>query len=254
MNITAGDIGQLRATSLFAGFSRGDFDEIRRHCKAVEVQEGDILFAENEPCSGIYCVIDGLIKLFVTGPRDQEKIIEFIEPGETFAEGAMFSGQGYPVSAMAIMDSRLVSVDAYRFMRFLNRRPELAWMMLVVTSRRLHQLVAQVRSMCLHTAEQKVANYLMEYFDPDAPDQPVGHLPLRRAEFASALGLSVETLCRVVTNFRKRGWIRTHNSAIAVDRPQELKALLDAPAPTCGSVGEPDRERAAAYRLMVEPV
>ncbi len=245
MNITASDIRVLRSTTLFSGFSQSDFDEMRNSFKAAYFEENAVLFHENEPCSAIYCVVSGLIKLFVTGPREQEKIIEFIEPGETFAEAAMFSGKGYPVSAMAIIDSRLVSVDAYQFMRFLNRRPELAWMMLSVTSRRLHQLVAQVRSMCLHTAEQKVANYLLEYYDPEVPGESVGHLPVRRAEFASALGLSVETLCRVVTNFRKRGWIRTHNSAIVVDDADALETLLNGPPHACGAVEETKRVSAS---------
>ena len=140
----------------------------------------------------------------------------------------MFSGQGYPVSAVAIEDTRLIAVDAYSLMRYLRQRPDLNWAMLAMLSRRLHQLVGQVKSMSLHSAEQKVAQYLLDYYDADSPDRPVANLPPRRTDLAAVLGITAETLCRIIANFRKRGWIVTQDSAIVITEPQAMMALLQA--------------------------
>jgi len=226
-------IDVLGQTALFSGYSSMDLEEIRRFTRTTYLEAGEVLFRESEPCSAIYCVLDGLIKLCVHGPKNHEKIVEFIGPRQTFAEAAMFSGQGYPVSAIAIEESELIALDAYSFMRYLRQRPDLNWVMLAMLSRRLHQLVGQVKSMCLHNAEQKVANFLMEYYDPDTPDRPVSNLPARRAELASVLGITAETLCRTLTNFRKRGWIRTLDSAIIVDNPGRLHALVKGQGAVC---------------------
>lgn len=219
----------LKRAPLFSGFSDRDFEDIRKFSKYIYLEHGRLVFAEGESCSAVYCVVEGLVKLFVRGPRKQVKIIEFIAPGETFAEAAMFSGQGYPVSSMTIEDSKLIAVDAYSFMRYVRGRPDLSWKMLAVMSGRLHQLVGQIKSMCLHNAEQKFANYLLEHFDSDSPNAPVDHLPSRRAELASVLGITAETLCRVIAGFRRLNYIETQDSAITVTQPDALRGLLAAP-------------------------
>ena len=216
----------LKTAHLFSGYTERDLAEISRFAKPVHIEAHDVLFRESEPCSAIYCLAEGLIKLCLYGPKRQEKIVEIIGTGQTFAEAAMFSGQGYPVSAVAIEDSRLVAVDAYSFMRYLRQRPDLNWTMLAMLSRRLHQLVGQVKSMSLHSAEQKVAKYLMEYYDVDSPDRPVGNLPPRRADLAAVLGITAETLCRIIANFRKRGGISTADNAIVIVEPAAMLGLL----------------------------
>ncbi len=216
----------LRKTPLFSGYSETDLGEVARFARLAYAETGAVLFRESEPCSSIYCLVEGLVKLCLVGPKNQEKIVEFIGPGQTFAEAAMFSGQGYPGSAVAIEDSRLVSVDAYSLMRYLRQKPNLTWAMLAMMSRRLHQLVGQLKSMSLHSAEQKLAQYLLEYYDADFPGRPVANLPPRRTDLAAILGITAETLCRVIANFRKRGWITTKDSAIVITDPQAMLALL----------------------------
>ncbi len=219
-------IDVLRTTHLFSGYAERDLAEITRFAKLAHMESNDVLVRESEPCSAVYCLVEGLVKLCLYGPKRQEEIVEIIGPGQTFAEAAMFSGQGYPVSAVAIEDSRLIAIDAFSFMRYLRQRPELNWTMMAMLSQRLHQLVGQVKSMSLHNAEQKVAKYLMDYYDEDSPSRPVSNLPPRRADLAAVLGITAETLCRVIANFRQRGWITTADSAIVITGPADMLALV----------------------------
>ena len=219
-------IDTLKRAYLFSGYAARDLAEVSRFAKLVHLESHDVLFRESEPCSAIYCLAEGLVKLCLYGPKRQEKIVEIIGPGQTFAEAAMFSGQGYPVSAVAIEDTRLIAIDAFSFMRYLRQRPELNWTMMAMLSRRLHQLVGQVKSMSLHSAEQKVAKYLMDYYDDDDPGRPVSNLPPRRADLAAVLGITAETLCRVIANLRQRGWITTTDSAIVITAPSQMTSLL----------------------------
>lgn len=219
----------LRSTTLFSAFPEADLDAVGRFCRITSLRTDEVLFQEGEPCSAVYCLISGVIKLYVLGPDRHEKALEFVEPGQTFAEAAMFSGQGYPVNAIALDDSRLVAVDAYSLMRYLRKHSDLAWQMLAVMSRRLHYLVGQIRSVSLHNAEQRVASYLLDNYDPAEPERPVARIPSKRSELASMLGLTTETLCRVVANFRRQGWISTADHDIVVSEPDALKDILSRP-------------------------
>lgn len=216
----------LQETPLFAGFSATHVEAVERFTRALRLQEGELLFTEGEPCGAIYVVVDGLIKLYVTSTQERERVIEFVEPGDSFAEAAMFSGQGYPVSARAVIGTRLLAVDAFAFSRYLRTHGELMWTIAGQLSRRTHYLVARIRQQALHGAREKVAGYLLGRWSEEEPDLPLHGLPSHRADLAAAVGVTVETLCRVLTDFRGKGWIETRDSTITILDPTALGALI----------------------------
>jgi len=213
----------LAATPLLANTGGEHLEAISRLSRDVGYTEDELIFHEGEPCGAFFLVVSGLIKLFVTNNRDQQKIIEFISPGETFAEAAMFSGQGYPVSALAVTDSRLIRIDAFGFTRYVHQHPELAWSMLSQLSRRSHYLIGQIRQMSLQGARSQVADYLLQRHSAEEPLKPISGLPTRRADLAAAVGVTVETLCRVISDFRNHGWITTRDSTIIIQDPDRLE-------------------------------
>jgi CRP-like cAMP-binding protein len=205
----------LRESALFAGYSDEQIGQVLKFSKRISAERDAMLFRANEPCSAFYFVVSGMVKLYCRNDRNQEKIIEIVEPGQTFAEAALFSGQGYPVNARAMEDSELIAIEGFAFTRFLHQHPQLIWNMLSNLSRRLHQLVKQVETLALHNAEQRVAAYLLEFSDVEAPQCLVRHLPPRRAELAGML-----------TSLRKRDLIQTEDSRIEVLDLPGLQRLL----------------------------
>ena len=215
----------LRATTLLASFSDEDLSAVLGFSRRIQTRENEVLFREGEPCGAIFVLLEGLVKLYTVTAQGRERVVEFIGPEESFAEAAMFSGQGYPVSACSLVDSTLLHIDAWSFTRHLRGHPTLTWTLLAVLSRRNHELVSKLRSTALHGARQKVASYLMEHYSGESPDAPVEGLPLRRADLASAIGVTVETLCRVIADFRGHGWIDTRDSTVTVRSPEHLAGL-----------------------------
>lgn len=219
-------LAALRDSALFGGFPPHHIEAVGRFTRIVHLREGEGLFAEGEPCGAIYVLVDGLIKLYVTTTQDREKVIEFVEPGDTFAEAALFSGQGYPVSAQAVTDAKLLAVDAFAFSRYLRNHGDLMWAIASQLSRRAHYLVGRIRQQSLQGAKEKVAGYLLGRWSEEEPDTALHGLPYRRADLAAAVGVTVETLCRVLTEFRSKGWIETRDSAITLLEPDALETVV----------------------------
>jgi CRP-like cAMP-binding protein len=225
--LTPIDVRALRRAPMFRGYDEDSFTALIEVSQCCELQPGETIFEEDTPCRAFFFVLEGFVQLSRREPSGKPRVVEFIEPGETFAEAAMFSGRGYPVTAVVMAETRLVEINAYRFMRLLRTRPQISWTMLAELSMRLHQLVSHIATSSLHGAEQKVAAYLLDHCDHEAEVLAVSHLPNRRKELASRLGISTESLCRVLGTFRDRGWISTRDSTrIEVLAEGELKALL----------------------------
>ncbi len=220
----------LQQATLFSDFNTEEIQLLSRFCHYQLIPEQTCLFQQQAACSYFYLLLSGFIELYLQYSSQQKKTVEFIAPGQTFAEAAMFSGQGYPVSAVSLQESEVLAINSLKFTQFLKQHPQLNWRLLSTLSRHLHKLVGQISALSLLNAEQRVIAYLLEYSNEEEDEDvecSVSHLPHRRAEFASRLGLSVETLCRVLSQLKKQGLIETHQSKrINLLNPQRLRERL----------------------------
>ena len=217
----------LNAVPLFSSYSESEIQEVLQLSKTVHAAPGELLFNSGEPCRCLFVVLSGMIKLYKVIDDGHEKIIEVVEPGQSFAEAALFSGSGYPVSAKPLTEAVVLAIEGYAFTRFLQQHPRLTWMMLATLSQRLHHLVGQVENLTLRNAEQRIATYLLDNSDIESPECLVHHIPPRRSDLASLMGVTPETLCRIMTRMRKKGLIQADSGGIRVLDNDGLAALQD---------------------------
>src|SRR5580765_7151496 len=83
------------STSLFA-------DAASRHLKANEA-----LFVAGEPGDGCYRLEQGLLKVVVTSPRDEQRILAMLGPGAIVGELAIIDGGPRSASVFAVRDCEL---------------------------------------------------------------------------------------------------------------------------------------------------
>lgn len=149
----------LRASPTFSCYPDDVLLALGRCSRLVSLAPGEVLCCEGEPCRAVYCVDEGLMRLYRLGPEGRAQTVALVGAGETFAEEAMFSGHGYSATASALRQTRLVEVDADWLMDALRQHSELAWQMLRVLSRRADRLLVQARPRSLERAEPEVAGH-----------------------------------------------------------------------------------------------
>ena len=67
----------------------------------IELNEGDILFAEGDPSDGVYRVVVGVMGVRVRQGDGREAVIDKLGPGAVFGEMARHSGHKRTVPAKA---------------------------------------------------------------------------------------------------------------------------------------------------------
>lgn len=131
-------------------------------CRLRRLQRGDTVFRVGEPCEEFHVAVTGQVKLFAISPAGQEKVIELIGPGQSFAEALMFTGKPYIINAQTLSDALVLSVGKDTVFGEISRRSALRVMrMLAGISRRLHGLVHDVQAYALHNGMQRVIGYLL---------------------------------------------------------------------------------------------
>lgn len=233
----------LAVLPLFQEMTTLELERLAEGCRLRRLGRGDPIFRFGEPCDEFHVTVTGQVKLFAISPAGQEKVIELIGPGHTFAEALMFTGKPYIVNAQALTDSLVMSVHKDVVLREIALDGRFGLRMLAGISRRLHGLVQDVQAYALDSGVQRVIGYLLRAL-PDEPgmSEPTGdgsgafspapatsaptelrvNLPVSKATIASRLSLTPEYFSRVLRELEEQGLIVMDKRDILIPDVQRL--------------------------------
>jgi len=194
---------------------------------ALELPENTTLFQQGEELTDIYLLVSGGIKLQRLAPSGDEKVIEIIRPGQTFAEAVLFlGGSRYPVSAVTVSDSVVVTIHAKTYLKLLNTSNTLCLNLLGELSQRLHWMVNEVDRLTLHSATFRVVDYLLNHLSEDDSSRAGVSLAAPKHVIASRLSIKPETLSRTLKSLSKQGLISLDGSQVELLDIKQLRDLI----------------------------
>jgi len=184
---------------LFSDLDAAEVERLAGGCQLRRFARGEMVFRMGEPCESFHVVVVGQVKLYVISPAGQEKVIELVAPGHSFAEALMFLGKPCMVNAQALADSLVLTVQRQTVLDELQRDARFALRMLAGLSRRLHGLVHDVQAYSLQNGVQRVIGYLLRDQGLNEGGEAVTvSLPVSKATVASRLSLTPEYFSRVL--------------------------------------------------------
>ena len=217
----------LSVLPLFQEMNALELQRLAEGCQLRRFGRGAMVFHVGQPCDEFHVTAMGQIKLFAISPAGQEKVIELIGPGNSFAEAIMFTGRPYLVNAQALTDTLLLTVSKKAVFAEIVHDPRFALRMLAGISRRLHGLVRDVEAYALHSGLQRVIGYLLRDVD-GADDGAVTavtvSLPVSKATIASRLSLTPEYFSRVLHELEAAGLIEIDKRDIRILDSERLAA------------------------------
>jgi CRP/FNR family transcriptional regulator, dissimilatory nitrate respiration regulator len=220
-------INALRSCQLFAGLSAQDLEKIAAVTVPKSLEKDDYLFHERDPAHGFYAVQSGAVNVHRVNAAGKEQIIHIFRPGETFAEAALATEQGYPADARAVEATQVLLIQKDGFLDLLRRQPELALRMLASMSVHLRVLVSQLEDLALKDVETRLANWLVKRCPNPKSMEPITiELTMTKRVLAAELGTVSETLSRTLAKLREQKLLSVAGKKIVILSPSKLNALL----------------------------
>ena len=221
------ELESLRRSALFSACSDEELIDILRFTDRRHLQANQILVYQDEACSAFFQVTHGYVKLYRTTGCG-ERVMGFAESGDTFAEAAVFCGEGYPYSAVALEDTEVLAFQAFPLSRFIQQSPLFSSAFIACLSRHLRHQTIQQACAAAFNADQRLASFLLggpEAASAEETDS-ARRLPGRRRDLANLLAMTPETLCRVMGRFRRSGWIEENSGYVTITAREQLHSLL----------------------------
>jgi len=183
-------------------------DEISSESQQVTLPAHSMVFREGDPAGKIFTLIDGFAKLTRLLPDGKQQVVGFRFAGDVIGYTTL---PRYPFDAELLTDSRICRLERGQLDTLLRRFPKLERRMLDLCVQELTATQEQLVTVGRRTAEARVAAFLISLVEASRrrnERQAVLEMPMTRADIADFLGLTLETVSRSLTAFRKRGWIR----------------------------------------------
>lgn len=176
-----------------------------------------LLLQQGQAAERFFLVISGRVKLFRISADGQEKVVEIIHPGQTFAEAVMFMQHSvYPVCAETLDAVELVSFPNRLMLTLLAENPSTCLHLLGHLSIRLHQRLGEIETLTLQNATQRFALYLIQQLDNRAVESAEIDLQLPKRLIAARLSMQPETLSRTMARLRQAGLIESQGRHIII--------------------------------------
>ena len=209
----------LTVLPLFSDLSPADLSRMALGCELRRLGRGDTVFHYGEPCEEFHVVVTGQVKLFALSQTGQEKVIELVGPGHSFAEALMFTSKPYILNAQALSSTLLLTVSKQAIVSEIERDPRFCMRMLAGISRRLHGLIHDIESGALQSGVQRVIGYLLREHEvsENANDETFTvALPVSKATIASRLSLTPEYFSKVLRELEEKGLIEMDKRDIRI--------------------------------------
>lgn len=213
----------LQRVPLFNGMNADEIAGLSQGARQLSAERGDLLFHRGDPCVGLHLLVSGQVKLFVTAPNGNEKVVEIVSPGQTFGEALMFMDKPYVVTAQALSESLLIHLAKAPIFAALEKNPLLCRKMIAGLSTRLHKLVADVESYSLLSGRDRIIGYLLrDLVDSEEPEEAFTGktitvtLPTNKGIIASRLNLTQEHFSRILHELVDSQLIRVEGRQIHI--------------------------------------
>jgi CRP-like cAMP-binding protein len=207
----------LKQCYLFTHLDESQFDQVARMAHEVRLRDGQLFFQTGDPANHFFLVIQGQMKLTRLSLQGQEKVIEIITPGQTFAEALMFGEHPeHPVNAIAIGDTYLLSFESARFLELLRGSIDTCFRLMGDMSHRLKNLIREIDELTLQSASCRVASFLCKRWQARAGESDAFELQAPKGVIASRLSVTPETFSRILHNFTVQGLIEVDGSRVEV--------------------------------------
>ncbi|WP_124704685.1 helix-turn-helix domain-containing protein [Sulfuriferula multivorans] len=180
------------------------------------LRRGEYLYRSGDTFHEIYAVRHGSIKTYIYSNDGRTQITGFHGRGEIIGLDAL-NGMRFASEAIVLETTNICEISFPHFLGLSRNIPDLQDHMLAIMS---HAILRGQQMMLLlgkKNATERLATYLMSlsrHIDKNKSSHPAYKLTMSRRDIANYLGLTQETVCRILARFQEDGIIKIEGKYI----------------------------------------
>ncbi len=213
----------LKNHILTSSFDQGQLQELIKstHIHALSVADHLFHFGDKSVC--FYLLISGQVKLYRTSIEGHEKVVEIIQPGDSFAEAVMFMDKNkYPVNAQALKPSEVIAINMHQYRQLLSKNQQSCFNLMADLSMRIHRRLNEIDTLTLQNATFRVIHFLLSQMPINTTESFIVELSASKRLIASQLAIQPETFSRILNKLKQQNIIQVTGREILINDKHQL--------------------------------
>ena len=182
---------------------------------------GAVMCVEGDPNTHVFVLVDGWVKIVGVTSDGHELTLALRGRGDTVGEVAGETTGYRNATVQAVGTVRALVVPYERFSSFLDAHDGADRAYRRMVTRRWNDAESMLRARSVTSGAQRLAGLLLELADSELQTA----MTLTQEELASLTGASRATVTRALSNWRRRGIIRTGQRDITITDPGALRKI-----------------------------
>jgi CRP-like cAMP-binding protein len=159
------------------------------------------IFNEGDDARYSYRVIEGGVRLCKLMPDGRRQIADFMLAGDLFG---FELGEEHSLTAEALGDVVVMRCARSQMERLSDEQPQIRKQLLNHVRRELSSAQSHLVMLGRQTAKERIASFLLLLSErADAENGDLMDLPMSRQDIADYLGLTIETVCRALSDLKR---------------------------------------------------
>ena len=214
-------VSWLSRTSFFNGLDNDDLMRLAQIARVSTLAPETLLFSQGDESDGLYCVTNGIVRIFLTAEDSRELTIQLFEEGEVIGEIALIDGLPRSAGAATLTDTRVIFVPRQPFLSLLDSSARLQRQIILSLCERLRQTNEQVNRAVFHDLRHRLLVLLRQLaliHGRIEKDVAVVELDLTQGTLAQMLGASREAVNKQLRALIKEGRLSVEGHHIIIHR------------------------------------
>jgi len=190
----------------------------------VLFRKDDNLTKQGAFASYVLFVISGLAKQYIEGDGTKNYNLRIIKPGEFVGLSAVFSGNTFNYSSVALTDCQVYLIEKEAIVKVVKQNGNFAFNLVKRYCEQNTNLFGTVKNILYKQMNGRLADTLL-YIDSIKPDKPDIFQLLSRKDLAEFAGIAMESAVKLLKNFQKDGLIELHDKDIRLLKPGSLAEI-----------------------------
>lgn len=191
------------------------------------LHKGDMLFESGAPLKSLYAVRTGSFKTFTLTEQGEQQITGFHLPGDVIGFDAINTEQ-HASYAEALETGMICEIPYNNLEALLGQLPKLRQQMMRLMSQDIQADQQMFLLLNRKTAEQKLAtflNHLASRYGSRGFSSKAFRLSMTRSDIGNYLGLTVETISRLLSKLHKDQIVEVDGKLITINDAAALSQL-----------------------------
>jgi CRP/FNR family transcriptional regulator len=193
----------------------------------VTFKQGEILFLQGRISTSLYSLKDGMVKICSNSSDGHERIVGLSSPGNLLVGLQSISENRYAYTGVAATVVHACKINHKALLDHLTDRAGLAMHLIAAMTAQLAHSRALMEVLGHHCAAAKIASFILLMTPKSEHGNCRFPMPFSRMDIANILGLSEETVCRIMANMKRSGAIFAPRGKVEIRDWDQLHTISD---------------------------